>query len=288
MRRLPPAVDERRGLLVCRGRAGLVRHEVVSPRWRAPPLTMAVLADLHVAWPWTPLEAVRDLVRRVLAMAPDLVLLPGDFTADGHLRPSPRVPPPRDVALALAPLRAPLGVHAVLGNHDWRDDPEARRSEHRRTAIGPALREVGIGLLTNEAVRIGPAAWLVGLDSQVGHLKRGRGGGRDDLGRAYAAVPVGAPSILMAHEPDVFARGDPRPVLQVSGHTHGGQGQLLGWRPMAPSDHGSRYAWGHVVEDGRHLVVSGGVGYSGLPLRVAQPPELTVIRLARTEAERGG
>lgn len=270
--------DTRRGLVVWRGRAGAVRHEVRSPRWCAPPLTIAVMADLHVAAPWTPLEAVHDLVARANALAPDLILLPGDFAADIWL-PS-RVPPPEAVAAALAPLRAPLGVHAVLGNHDWRDDPEARASGHQRTAIGRLLPEAGIALLTNEAVPLAGGAWLVGTDSQRGHLKRGQGGGRCDLGAAYARVPDGAPSILMAHEPDLFAGGDPRPVLQVSGHTHGGQANLWGWRPMTPSAYGGRYGWGHLVEGARHLVVSGGVGYSGLPLRLGQPPEITVIRLS--------
>ena len=284
MRRVPPAADERRGLLAWGARAGVVRHEIASPRWHVPALTVAVLADLHVCDPWTPLAAVRGLVARVNAMAPDLILLPGDFAADAHLRPRPRVPPPEEVAQALAPLSAPFGTYAVLGNHDWRDDPEARATGHRSTAIGRLLPEAGIRVLTNEAVRLASDAWLVGIDSQRGHLKLGQGGGRDDFGRAYAMVPEGAPSILMAHEPDVFARGDPRPVLQVSGHTHGGQGNLLGWRPMTPSAHGGRYAWGHMVEGmpgaERHLVVSGGVGYSGLPLRIAQPPEITVIRFA--------
>jgi predicted MPP superfamily phosphohydrolase len=258
-----------------------VLHEVASPRWRAPALTIAILADLHVAWPWTPLAAVGELVARTNALRPDLVLLPGDFTADARLRPGARVPPPGAVAAALAPLRAPLGVHAVLGNHDWAHDPRAQATGHRETAIAAALSGVGIRVLVNEAALLGDRAWLVGIDSQRGHLRAGEGGARDDLGRAYAAVPPGAPSVLMAHEPDVFARGDSRPVLQVSGHTHGGQGQLFGWRPMTPSAHGSRYAWGHMEEEGRHLVVSGGVGFSGVPLRVAQPPELTVVRLRR-------
>ena len=287
MARVPPVLDERRGLLTWRGRAGLVRHEVASPRWRAPPLDVAVLADLHVLAPWTPLRVVHGLVARVNAMGPDLVLLAGDFAPDGHLRPGGRAPPPEAVADALAPLRARLGVFAVLGNHDWRDDPEARASGHLRTAIGRLLPERGIPVLANEARPLEGGAWLVGIDSQVGHLDRGEGGGRDDLGRAFAAVPEGAPAILMAHEPDVFARADPRTVLQVSGHTHGGQVNLLGWRPMTPSDHGGRYAWGHVVEGGRHLVVSGGVGFSGVPLRIAQPPEITAIRLARAEDEPG-
>ena len=285
MRRVSPAADERRGLLAWGARAGVVRHEVASPRWRAPALTIAVIADLHVCAPWTPLSAVSEIVARANALSPDLILLPGDFAADGRLRAPKRIPPPEAVARALAPLRAPLGAFACLGNHDWSHDPEARATGHRSTAIERLLREVGIPVLSNEAVRLASGAWLVGLDSQRGHLDLGQGGGRDDMGRAFAAVPAGAPAILMAHEPDVFARGDPRPALQVSGHTHGGQGQILGWRPMTPSAFGGRYGWGHMVEgrgaSARHLVVSGGVGYSGLPLRVAQPPEITVIRLSR-------
>lgn len=284
MRRIPPALDARRGLLTWGARAGVVRHEVLSPRWRAPPLTIAVLADLHVVAPWTPLTAVARLVERVRAMRPDLVLLAGDFAADGHLRPRGRVPPPDYVAEVLGRLTAPLGVFAVLGNHDWRDDPLARASGHRRCAFAERLPAHGVPVLLNESRRLASGAWLAGIDSQIGHLDRGQGGGRDDLGWAFAAVPEGAPSILLAHEPDVFARGDPRPVLQISGHTHGGQANLLGWRPMTPSAHGDRYAWGHLEEGGRHLVVSGGVGYSGVPLRLMQPPEITVIRLSRTVA----
>ena len=291
MRRVPPALDERRGLLAWGARAGVVRHEIATARWRAAPLTIAVLSDLHVLAPWTPLRAVAGLVDRVNAMRPDLILLPGDFAPDRNLRLGGRVPPPGFVAEILAGLRAPMGVFAVLGNHDWRDDPGAMAPARRRSVVGQKLAERGIPVLSNEARRLASGAWLVGIDSQLGHLGLGEGGGRDDLGRAYAAVPEGAPSILLAHEPDVFARGDPRPVLQVSGHTHGGQVNLLGWRPLTPSLHGDRYAWGHVVEGppggDRHLVVSGGIGYSGVPLRIAQPPEITVVRLARTAAGLG-
>ena len=85
--------------------------------------------------------------------------------------------------------------------------------------------------------------------------------------------------ILLAHEPDYFTIGDMRPSIQLSGHTHGGQANFLGWRPFTPSEHADRYAYGHVIEDGRHLVVSGGLGYTWLPLRIAQPPEITLLRL---------
>ncbi|MEO0763417.1 MAG: metallophosphoesterase, partial [Pseudomonadota bacterium] len=70
-----------------------------------------------------------------------------------------------------------------------------------------------------------------------------------------------------------------------SGHTHGGQVRPFGraWARVIPSRYGTRYAWGHVVEDGRHLVVSGGLGCSGFPVRWGVPPEITVIELGAGE-----
>ena len=88
-----------------------------------------------------------------------------------------------------------------------------------------------------------------------------------------------APVILMAHEPDIFAEVPNRVALTVSGHTHGGQVRLAGFTPIVPSKFGSRYAYGHIVEDGRHLVVSGGLGLSGLPIRFGSPPEVVLVAL---------
>ena len=86
--------------------------------------------------------------------------------------------------------------------------------------------------------------------------------------------------ILLAHEPDIFAEMPPRVGLTLSGHTHGGQVRLFGWSPVVPSAYGNRYAWGHVREGGRDLVVSGGIGCSMLPVRFGMPPEITVIEVS--------
>ena len=67
--------------------------------------------------------------------------------------------------------------------------------------------------------------------------------------------------------------------LTLSGHTHGGQVRLFGWSPVTPSQYGNRFAYGHIIEDGRHLVVSGGLGCSIMPVRFGMPPEITVIDL---------
>ena len=88
-----------------------------------------------------------------------------------------------------------------------------------------------------------------------------------------------APVILLAHEPDIFPQVPSRVALTLSGHTHGGQVRLFGYSPVVPSDYGNRYAYGPVEETGRHLVVSGGLGYSGIPVRFGVPPEITVVDL---------
>ena len=86
--------------------------------------------------------------------------------------------------------------------------------------------------------------------------------------------------VMMAHEPDIFPKIPERVALTLSGHTHGGQVRLFGWSPMVPSRFGNRYAYGHVCEGGRDLVVSGGIGCSILPVRFGVTPEITVIELS--------
>jgi predicted MPP superfamily phosphohydrolase len=95
------------------------------------------------------------------------------------------------------------------------------------------------------------------------------------------------PVILLAHEPDIFPEVPERVSLTLCGHTHGGQVALpfIG-RPVVPSRYGDRYAYGHIVEDGRHLIVSGGLGCSGIPVRFGVPPEIVVIDIG--ELSHGG
>ena len=101
-----------------------------------------------------------------------------------------------------------------------------------------------------------------------------------DLDGTLAKVTDDAPVILLAHEPDIFPRVPSRVSLTLSGHTHGGQVRVFGYSPMVPSRYGNRYAYGHIVEDNRHLVVSGGLGCSILPVRIGVPPEIVMVDVA--------
>jgi predicted MPP superfamily phosphohydrolase len=261
----------------------VVSYQVHSPRWNTPDIKIVVVSDLHVCWPWTSLQALLRVVAKVNALTPDLILLPGDFLV-GRKLPSNRATA-EQIAKILGGLCARLGVFASLGNHDWTDCPVARKNGFTGSSVVPALRQFGIEVLVNSAIPIQDGKdkfWLVGFDSQDGQTATARSAERHDPERSFADVPVGASVILMAHEPDYFAKGDARPSLQISGHTHAGQLNLFGWRPLTPSRYGGRFAHGLVSKAEGRLIVSAGLGYSGLPLRIGAPSEISVVYLTGT------
>lgn len=251
-------------------------------------LRIGVITDLHAGGPHILPHRIEGIVEAMAGLRPDIVVVLGDFNAS-HRFLTERVPPARSAAI-LARLSPPLGVHAVLGNHDWWDDPAAFRARDRRNRpeTERALLAAGIPVLENGAVRLfhgGRAFWLAGLGSMWafgGGLGRWRG--VDDLPAALAALADGAPAILLAHEPDIFPRVPARIALTLSGHTHGGQVRLPGIPLQVPSNYGERYAHGHIVEDGRHLIVSAGLGTSGLPVRFGVPPEIVLVELGQPDA----
>lgn len=260
-------------------------YRIRPPAWGGGPgLRIAILADIHACNPWMGLGRIGRIVEETNALDPDLVLLLGDY--EPAVFPVLSKVDRRELAGRIAGLTAPLGVFGVLGNHDWEHDREARRRGSGPVAVGAALAEAGVGMLENQAVRLekdGRGFWVAGLGSQLAiSLKGGRRNWRgvDDLPATMAQIDDNAPVLLMAHEPDIFPQVTERVALTVSGHTHGGQVNLFGWMPMVPSRFGARYAYGHVVEEGRHLVVSGGLGYSLLPLRFMRSPEIVMLELS--------
>ncbi len=254
-----------------------IQHHTVRPTgWPAGlSLRVAMLSDLHAGAPLMDEARIEHIVARTNALAPDLVLMTGDFGPSCDF--VTRVIPHADVARRLAGLRAPLGTFAVNGNHDWWEDPVAmRRGAGAVTTMGRALEAVGIPVLRNQVMRAGPVL-VGGLESQWAF---GAYRGAEDVPRLLEQVAGDAPLLVMAHEPDIFATLPGRAAVTFSGHTHGGQVRLLGWSPYTSSRYGNRYAWGHVREDGRDLVVSGGLGISTLPVRFGVPPEITVVDIA--------
>ncbi len=265
-------------------RLAVVRHAVASPAWPAglPPITIACVADPHCCWPHTPPERLDRIVRLVGDLRPDMVVVLGDYLAS-HRFVTRRVEMGQ-VAEILAGLAAPLGVHAILGNHDWWEDGVASAAPGQGMPAAAAdFAAAGMPVLHNAARAVthaGRRLWVAGLGSQWAYRGLVGRAGADDLEAALRAVPPADPVLLLAHEPDIFPRVPSRVALTLAGHTHGGQVSLAGWRPYVPSRFGDRYAWGHVEEAGRHLVVSGGIGQSILPVRLGVPPEITLVTLS--------
>ena len=242
------------------------RQKLAIPYWSAglAGLKVAVLADLHVGSPFNGLDKLGRIVDATNALQPDLVLIPGDLVIQEVL--GGRFVAPQEAAAVLARLSAPLGVWATLGNHDWwLDAPK----------VAAALEQHGIRVLEDNAVRIvrGNAHfWLVGISDFWE--------GPHDLRAAFEQVADDAPVLAFTHNPDVFPEIRQRFSLLIAGHTHGGQVRLpLLGRPIVPSKYGERYANGYVVEGGRHLYVSPGLGTSILPVRFRVPPEVTLLEL---------
>ena len=242
------------------------RYELTLPGWPAEQdsLLVALLSDLHVGSPFNGVEKLEEIVARVNQAHPHIVLLAGDYVISG-VRGGGFVPP-ETTASILANLEAPLGIFAVLGNHDhWYDGPRVRAAFESRE----------IRVLEDECLRIEHGRfdfWLVG----IGDLWEAK----PNVGTVLDGLPEGAAAIAFTHNPDVFPEISDRVALTLAGHTHGGQVDFpfLG-APVVPSRFGERYARGHVVEDGRHLFVTSGLGTSLLPVRFRVPPEIALLRI---------
>jgi predicted MPP superfamily phosphohydrolase len=242
----------------------VIRNLDVTPsRWPASldGLTIAVVADLHVGSPHVSVARVERIVSRVNDLAPDMVCLLGDYLAlDMWL--GRRIAPSAACA-PLARLRAPLGTYAVLGDHDTALD---------RAGVLAALEDAGICVLEDAATRVGEQGlWVAGV-SETWLPK--------DAGAVLALVPDGAPTLLLAHSPDIFPSLPGGVALTLAGHTHGGQVGIpaLTGR-VIPSAYGARYVGGLYEEDAKQLLVHTGIGTSRIPVRFLVPPQIVLLTL---------
>jgi predicted MPP superfamily phosphohydrolase len=226
--------------------------------------SIAFITDPQVGSPHIGLDKMRSIVERTNALRPDLVLLGGDYVIQGVVGGSPVAS--GAIVAVLADLRARVGVHGVLGNHDWAED--AARMEREFAAAG-------VSMLEDRAVLVdaGPARfWLAGVSDFMR--------GPHDVARALAGIAGDEPVIVLTHSPDIFPAVPGRVALTIAGHTHGGQVYVpfLG-RPVIPSKFGQRYAMGLIEEEGKLLFVGSGIGTSILPVRFLTPPEVSILKL---------
>jgi predicted MPP superfamily phosphohydrolase len=218
------------------------------------------LSDVHIG-PTIGRSFVKDVVDRVNALEPEVVVITGDLV-DGS------VASLRNEVEPLAELRAKHGVFFVTGNHEYYSGADEWTAE---------LTRLGIRVLRNEHVRIGDgddSFDLAGVDDWSA-ARYGRGHG-PDLVRALQGRDPNRELVLLAHQPKQIVQAAAQGVgLQLSGHTHGGQ--IFPWTLLVGLD--QPYVAGLDRHGDTHIYVSRGTGYWGPPMRVAAPAEIAVVEL---------
>src|SRR3954447_20870139 len=134
-------------------RLRVARYDITPPQWPAGfQLGTAVVADLHACDPWMSLERIEEIVERTNSLKPDVIVMLGDYVA-GH-RHVTRFIPASEWAAVLAGLTAPLGVHAILGNHDYSEDKTVQREGQGPTIARRSLEAAGIPVYENDVQRL--------------------------------------------------------------------------------------------------------------------------------------
>jgi predicted MPP superfamily phosphohydrolase len=227
----------------------------------APPVRMLLLSDIHLGNSTMDTARLDRIVDQAMAQKPDLILLAGDFISGYDAATARAVSP--GLTAAMSKLHAPLGVIAVLGNHDyWTDAATVRRT----------LSAAKVDVLINEAVQRGPLV-IGGVNDKIAE--------HDDVPKTEAAMRrLKGANIILGHSPDIarVSRLGVQPVF--AGHTHCGQIVVPWLGPvMTIMDKRNDYPCGVARQGGHAMIVTGGVGTSVLPMRIGAPPEMWIVTL---------
>ena len=226
-------------------------------------LRIALIADIHTDRRFVNEQKLDKIVALTNAQHPDLIVLLGDYIQGGRSETDQRVDP-EITAAHLKNLKAPLGVYAILGNHDWWYNGERVRR---------AFENEGIPVLEDEVKELnwkGKAFWLAGLADLWTRPQH--------VAETIAKAPNGSTVMALTHNPDIFPTLPQTVPLLLAAHTHGGQVNLpLIGTPVVPSRFGPKYTAGHIYENGHHMFVTTGIGTSIMRVRFRVPPEVVVL-----------
>lgn len=258
------------GSLVLYGHSEALRDPVVRiatirlQRWPAgiKPVRAVLISDIHIGGPGMDAARLDRIVDQINALRPDIVLIAGDMIFGDNPKGARTLGPA--LVAPLSRLNPVLGVVAVLGNHDqWTGAGDVRS----------LLAQARVTVLDNDVTARGPLAIGGVGDDFSGHA---------DLAATLIKLRRFAGArIILTHSPDIAPAlpGDIR--LLLAGHTHCGQVVLPLWGPVSDVSHyGRRYRCGVRLENGRAVIVTGGLGTSGpAALRLGAPPDLWLLTL---------
>ena len=247
--------------ILCYGvyEAHTIRTQTVTLRSAKIPaqkgkIRIVQISDLHMG-PMTFAARLEPVVNAINAAAPDILVSTGDLV-DGRLQDE------ATLTTMLAKIKTPLGKYAVSGNHEYYAG---------RESADAITEKCGFTLLHQRSVDVNGAITLAGVDDPAGG--DGSAGSEHKL---LEKAPPGRFTVLLKHRPTVSPDSKGLFDLQLSGHTHKGQifpfGFVVGLRYPQLEGLYEPFA-------GSHLYISGGAGTWGPPIRIAAPPEITIIDL---------
>lgn len=221
-------------------------------------LNLVMASDIHLS-SIIGRSRIDHLVEKINSLSPDVVLLPGDIL-DGDLNPVID----QNLGESLRRIKAPFGVYAVTGNHEFYGGIE-RACEY--------ITEHGVKMLRDTMVFLDSSFYVVGREDREVRKRKA-------LSELMGNVDKRFPVILMDHQPFHLEEAEANGVdLQLSGHTHRGQ--------MWPFNYVTKmvYEWdyGYLVKGSTHIYVSSGVGTWGPPIRIAADPEIVNVRMRFTK-----
>lgn len=230
------------------------------------PLRLVLISDAHVHGPDMPPDRLGRIVAEINREHPDVVVAAGDFVGDNWIGAHY---PINDALAPLAGLHARLGVFAVLGNNDHLAGD---------TEVARALSAAHVRVLSNQAIRVGPIV-LGGVDYRLDEPPK------KALSALYSTLalmePMHGPKVVVAHSPDIFPSVPSSISLVLAGHTHCGQIAIPFVGPLLTgSQFGRQFACGVYRDKDRVLVVTGGLGTSHVPVRLAAPPDFWVVSIS--------
>ncbi len=219
-------------------------------------IRVVFVSDLHLKKSHQ--SKLKKIVYKINKQKPDIVLFGGDFVnhdSDDSLD-------IEKMAFDLSSIESRYGVYSILGNHDRWFGAEKLKKVLERNNIKVLVNSM---LYTDIGTN---RIYIAGIDDLMM--------GSPDINKTLKNVH--SPVILMSHSPDIFPDVPKFVDLTLAGHTHGGQVVIPFRGPFwVPSDYGSRYASGFVVEDSKKMIVTKGIGTSIIPVRFNCLPEIVVI-----------
>ena len=244
--------------------------ELGSPQWSGENFTVAFITDFHIGGLHVDSERVERIAAQAMKHKPDLILLGGDFI-NGHVslneHKAEAVAAFEAGIAALDQLSAPLGVYAVIGNHDiWLDTDW----------VIAELAASGVTTVVNDSAVLdigGTPLCLIGLDDEMS--------GEPSYSKARRDCPKEAARLILSHAPDSVAQADESAIVALAGHTHGGQINPFFFKHYYPGTQlGKDFAYGWEELPAGPIYISSGIGTSIMPARFRAVPEIVILTLS--------